>query len=248
MDREFIHSAAEGSGATVAGSTRQNINKTEEAKAATGPAQHTVGLHKSDVLNVLDPRVKRQPELQKPERITQEDAEKDLASNTIDPFRGDAINVVNPQVTSEPEKMDEGATLAGFRAQQDTTRSLLTEETRSREQTKHNSVMRIPGPSGPKENETATQLASQTYARNSGLPDAKQLQDVTGTPSMIGAKGMSEHIPVTEVPDAKGSIIHGERGELGDPSNPYSAMPLDKRFDHPGMPGSYPSAASGKES
>lgn len=57
----------------------------------TGPASKTIGPHDSDVANVLDPRVKPEPEKMK-------------ESTTVGPHKSDMLNKLDPRVTSDPAK------------------------------------------------------------------------------------------------------------------------------------------------
>lgn len=73
-------------GAGVTGSSMSRAGPTEE-----DPASATVGPHKSNILNVLDPRVLPQPEKQKDR-------------TTAGPHRSDAVNTLDPRVDSDLSK------------------------------------------------------------------------------------------------------------------------------------------------
>lgn len=57
----------------------------------TGPASKTLGPHASNVANVLDPRVKPEPEKMK-------------ESSTAGPHKSDMLNKLDPRVTADPAK------------------------------------------------------------------------------------------------------------------------------------------------
>lgn len=59
----------------------------------TGPASKTVGPHKSNIANIVDPRVQPEPEKMKDH-------------NTAGPWQSDTLNKVDPKVTSDPSKAD----------------------------------------------------------------------------------------------------------------------------------------------
>ncbi|KAF2396416.1 hypothetical protein EJ06DRAFT_534135 [Trichodelitschia bisporula] len=69
---------------------------------SSGPAPNTVGPHKSDILNVIDPRVLPVPELQKSNRA--QPTATDPAPHTVGPHSSDALNVLDPRVLPQPEK------------------------------------------------------------------------------------------------------------------------------------------------
>ncbi|KAH9825988.1 treacle protein-like [Teratosphaeria destructans] len=62
---------------------------------ATGPAPHTIGPHESDIANIVDPRVKPDPELQR--GATGGDAT-GPAPSTIGPHKTDTANILDPRV------------------------------------------------------------------------------------------------------------------------------------------------------
>ncbi|ORY05921.1 hypothetical protein BCR34DRAFT_42314 [Clohesyomyces aquaticus] len=81
-----------------------------EHKPDTGPADATIGPHKSNVMNVLDPRVQPDPVLQKHHeaRSTPEDP----ATKIVGPHTSNVANVVDARVQPEPEEM-KGHTTTG---------------------------------------------------------------------------------------------------------------------------------------
>jgi hypothetical protein len=70
----------------------------------TGPAKHTIGPHKSDILNVLDPRVLPEPSKMKASKTAEAKAETGPASHTIGPHQSDVLNVVDPRVLPQPDQ------------------------------------------------------------------------------------------------------------------------------------------------
>ena len=56
-----------------------------------------------------------------------------------------------------------------------------------------------------------------------------------------GVQGMPTHTDAANAADGKGGVLTGEKAKHGDPSNPYSAVPLDPRVD---MPGTYPESTT----
>lgn len=84
--------------ATTAGlyaSQRQN-------EPETGPASSTIGPHKSNVANVLDPRVQPNPDLQKHHYAAP--TVEDPAPSTVGPHKSDVANVLDPRVLPDPQK------------------------------------------------------------------------------------------------------------------------------------------------
>ena len=84
--------------ATTAGlyaSQRQN-------EPDSGPASSTVGPHKSNVANVLDPRVQPNPDLQKHHYAAP--TVEDPAPSTVGPHKSDVANVLDPRVLPDPQK------------------------------------------------------------------------------------------------------------------------------------------------
>jgi hypothetical protein len=70
----------------------------------TGPAPHTIGPHKSDVLNVLDPKV--QPTRENLEHMRGKGGdETGPAPSTIGPHESDTANILDPRVQPDPKKL-----------------------------------------------------------------------------------------------------------------------------------------------
>ncbi|KAF1998398.1 hypothetical protein P154DRAFT_251128 [Amniculicola lignicola CBS 123094] len=78
-------------------------NQRGEDKPQSGPATETIGSHKSNVANVLDPRVQPDPALQRHHETGPTPI--DPATATVGPHKSNAANIVDPRVQPEPEKM-----------------------------------------------------------------------------------------------------------------------------------------------
>lgn len=89
-EHHYGRDAALGGGVAAAGYGAYKM--TEGAGADdTGPASKTIGPHKSNVMNILDPRVQPEPEHQK-------------QHTTAGPWHSDTVNKLDPKVQSNPEK------------------------------------------------------------------------------------------------------------------------------------------------
>ncbi|KAJ4288636.1 hypothetical protein N0V90_011873 [Kalmusia sp. IMI 367209] len=73
-----------------------------DAEPDSGPASSTIGPHKSNVANVVDPRVQPNPDLQK-HHYAAPTAE-DPAPSTVGPHKSDVANIVDPRVLPDPQK------------------------------------------------------------------------------------------------------------------------------------------------
>lgn len=89
--------AAIAGGAGAAGIATHEATKGDE----TGPAPHTIGPHKSDVLNVIDPRVLPDPEKMR----SGTGDETGPAPSTAGPHKSDLANVVDPRVLPDPKHL-----------------------------------------------------------------------------------------------------------------------------------------------
>ena len=81
--------AVAGTGAAAAGTYYATR---DEPATDTGPASKTIGPHESNAANVMDPRVKPEPEKMKQEKTS------------AGPHKSDMANKADPRVTSDPEK------------------------------------------------------------------------------------------------------------------------------------------------
>lgn len=68
----------------------------------SGPASSTIGPHKSNIANVLDPRVQPNPDLQKHHHAAP--TVEDPAPSTVGPHKSDLANVLDPKVLPDPQK------------------------------------------------------------------------------------------------------------------------------------------------
>ncbi|KAL1592232.1 hypothetical protein SLS60_011309 [Paraconiothyrium brasiliense] len=73
-----------------------------DAEPDSGPASSTIGPHKSNVANVLDPRVQPDPALQKHHHAAP--TVEDPAPSTVGPHKSDVANIVDPRVLPDPQK------------------------------------------------------------------------------------------------------------------------------------------------
>ncbi|EMC92408.1 hypothetical protein BAUCODRAFT_38462 [Baudoinia panamericana UAMH 10762] len=85
------HQARDATVAGGVGTAGVGAYETTRDRGDTGPAPNTVGPHSSDVLNVLDPRVRPEPEKMKDH-------------TTAGPYSSDMANKVDPRVQSDPAK------------------------------------------------------------------------------------------------------------------------------------------------
>ncbi|KAF2259894.1 hypothetical protein CC78DRAFT_43764 [Lojkania enalia] len=81
-----------------------------EDKPDSGPASGTIGPHKSNIANVLDPRAQPDPALQKYHEAGPKP--KDPATGTVGPHKSNIANMVDPRVQPQPEKQ-KGHTTTG---------------------------------------------------------------------------------------------------------------------------------------
>ncbi|KAF2660028.1 hypothetical protein K491DRAFT_712072 [Lophiostoma macrostomum CBS 122681] len=95
-----------GAGAAAAGGAYYASQRGDNADS--GPASSTIGPHKSNVANVLDPRVKPDPALQK-QRETGPTYE-DPATRTVGPHSSNVANIVDPRVQPDPSKQKQHVT------------------------------------------------------------------------------------------------------------------------------------------
>lgn len=73
-----------------------------EHEPNSGPASSTIGPHKSNAANVLDPRVQPDPGLQKHHHAAP--TVEDPAPSTVGPHKSDIANIVDPRVLPDPQK------------------------------------------------------------------------------------------------------------------------------------------------
>jgi hypothetical protein len=88
-----------GAGAATAGGAYYASQHND--KPYTGPASETIGPHQSNVANILDPRVKPDPELQS--STTHDKPYSGPASETIGPHKSNVANILDPRVKPDPE-------------------------------------------------------------------------------------------------------------------------------------------------
>lgn len=97
-----------GAGAATVGGLYYASQRDE--KTDSGPASATIGPHKSNVANILDPRVQPDPALQKHHQAGPTPG--DPATKTVGPHKSNIANIVDPRVQPEPEKQ-KGHTTTG---------------------------------------------------------------------------------------------------------------------------------------
>ncbi|OJD30124.1 dehydrin-like protein 3 [Diplodia corticola] len=98
--------AIAGAGATAAAGLYETRRK---GSTDTDPATLTHGPHKSNVANILDPRVLPDPNKMKGHQA--QSTETDPASRTVGPHSSNIANVVDPRVLPQPEKMKQHTTV-----------------------------------------------------------------------------------------------------------------------------------------
>ncbi|KAH7044572.1 hypothetical protein B0J12DRAFT_182410 [Macrophomina phaseolina] len=97
--------AVAGAGAAAAGGLYEAHNK---GSTETDPATFTHGPHKSNIANIVDPRVLPDPSKMKGHHA--QSTETDPASKTVGPHSSNVANVLDPRVLPEPEKMKQHTT------------------------------------------------------------------------------------------------------------------------------------------
>ncbi|KAL0259703.1 hypothetical protein SLS55_005442 [Diplodia seriata] len=97
--------AIAGTGATAAAGLYEARRK---GSTETDPATSTHGPHKSNVANIMDPRVLPDPNKMKGHQA--QSTETDPASRTVGPHSSNVANVMDPRVLPQPEKMKQHTT------------------------------------------------------------------------------------------------------------------------------------------
>ncbi|KAB2573002.1 hypothetical protein DBV05_g8331 [Lasiodiplodia theobromae] len=97
--------AIAGAGAAAAGGLYEARRK---GSTETDPATKTHGPHKSNVANIVDPRVLPDPDKMKGHHA--QSTETDPASKTVGPHSSNIANVLDPRVLPQPEKMKQHTT------------------------------------------------------------------------------------------------------------------------------------------
>lgn len=90
-DHHYGRNAALAGGAGAAGAAGYSALQSD--REDTGPASKTIGPHKSNVANIVDPRVQPEPEKMK-------------EHTTSGPWQSDTLNKMDPKVESDPNKAD----------------------------------------------------------------------------------------------------------------------------------------------
>ncbi|KAM0713834.1 hypothetical protein Q7P37_010796 [Cladosporium fusiforme] len=90
-DHHYGRNAAMVGGAGAAGAAGYSALQSD--RGDTGPASKTIGRHESNAANILDPRVRPEPEKMKDH-------------TTAGPWQSDTLNKLDPKVESNPEKAD----------------------------------------------------------------------------------------------------------------------------------------------
>lgn len=90
-EHHYGRNAALAGGAGAAGVAGYSALQSD--RGDTGPASKTIGPHESNVANILDPRVRPEPEKMKDH-------------TTAGPWQSDTLNKLDPKVESNPEKAD----------------------------------------------------------------------------------------------------------------------------------------------
>lgn len=90
-DHHYGRNAALAGGAGAAGAA--GYAALHDDREDTGPASKTIGPHKSNIANIVDPRVRPEPEKMK-------------EHTTAGPWQSDTLNKLDPKVESDPNKAD----------------------------------------------------------------------------------------------------------------------------------------------
>jgi hypothetical protein len=80
---------------------------TQDDPNDTGPASKTIGPHSSNVANVLDPRVKPEPEKMK-----------ESEPITTGPHKSDLANIADPRIQSEPSRYEQTEPVSQYRQEE----------------------------------------------------------------------------------------------------------------------------------
>ncbi|KAI6792237.1 hypothetical protein KC361_g6880 [Hortaea werneckii] len=67
----------------------------------TGPAKHTIGPHQSDIMNIIDPKVKPDPEKMQGHGGDSTGP----APSTKGPHKSDTANILDPRVKPDPSHL-----------------------------------------------------------------------------------------------------------------------------------------------
>jgi hypothetical protein len=90
-EHHYGRNAALAGGAGAAGVA--GYSALQDGRGDTGPASKTIGPHKSNIANIVDPRVQPEPEKMKDH-------------TTSGPWQSDTLNKLDPKVESDPSKAD----------------------------------------------------------------------------------------------------------------------------------------------
>ena len=90
-EHHYGRDAALAGGAGAAGAA--GYSALQNDRAGTGPASKTIGPHESNIANIVDPRVRPEPEKMKDH-------------TTAGPWQSDTLNKLDPKVESDPNKAD----------------------------------------------------------------------------------------------------------------------------------------------
>ncbi|KAF1952255.1 hypothetical protein CC80DRAFT_495582 [Byssothecium circinans] len=102
-DEKSQHQGRDAALLGAAGVTTAGLYASQRANEPdSGPASSTIGPHKSNAANVLDPRVQPDPNLQKHHQAAS--TIDDPAPKTVGPHKSDIANVMDPRVLPDPEK------------------------------------------------------------------------------------------------------------------------------------------------
>ncbi|KAI6860997.1 hypothetical protein KC343_g9995 [Hortaea werneckii] len=73
----------------------------ENKDDVTGPAKHTIGPHQSDIMNIIDPKVKPDPEKMRGRGGNNTGP----APSTKGPHKSDTANIFDPRVKPDPSHL-----------------------------------------------------------------------------------------------------------------------------------------------
>ncbi|KAF2104161.1 hypothetical protein NA57DRAFT_51006 [Rhizodiscina lignyota] len=239
--------AIAGAGTAAAAGAYEYGHERNDSKVESGPASHTIGPHKSDTMNVFDPRVQPEPEKMKSGRAGP--TETDPAPHTIGPHKSDTLNVLDPRVLPQPAKMkdtsvqstkEDPAPRTAGPHKSDTLNVLDPRAQPQPDKMKGSrgndaaaaaaaTAVGVGAYEGGKRDETRT---SEAMTEDRPAPKMEPRAAGTGAPALRkndSVQSYQDHGPLSDVKTE--SSYRGWR-------NPYSSAALDPRVD--GMPGAFP--------
>jgi hypothetical protein len=188
-------------------------------------------MHKSKILNFLDPRVKSDKNKTMPE-----------TDSTHSPSKTESTVLAGTHSEAEQQSTAPTTGLTGTSPEaimaKDSAQSHAIGGTSASTTTPREAEVSH-GLDATSASTTTTPKVAET-APTSKASEVPSIPANTTTGSSV-ARVTSDHTDAANAADGKGGILTGEKAKHGDPSNPYSAVPLDPRVD---MPGTYPESSN----